>query len=63
MSWLAVIKVLIFNAPEVLGLIRAIIEKAEEAERKEKVKDDFRAIEQAFKNKDSDALRRIFESK
>jgi hypothetical protein len=43
-------------------LANTIIDKLKEAEREEKVKDDLKLIEKAFKEKDAKALHDIFSS-
>ena len=48
--------------PELLALIKTVQARAHEIEVDKTVKENMKAIDQAFKNKDADALRKIFNS-
>jgi len=54
------IGILLANLPQILRLIEEIQKAQAEASIKRRVADDFKAIEEAFKAKDGDALNRIF---
>jgi hypothetical protein len=61
-SFLSGLYLLIRYIPEFVKLANTIIDKLKEAEREEKVKDDLKLIEKAFKEKDAKALHDIFSS-
>lgn len=62
MSLLKLLWALAANLPAILKMIQALVDYAKEQEKKQKLKEDLNAIEQAFKNKDPDALRKVFSS-
>jgi hypothetical protein len=48
--------------PEILRLIDALIKDIERAQTDRKVKEDLAAIEKAFREKDADSIRKLFNS-
>lgn len=54
--------ILIRYIPEFIRLANTIIKKLKEVERDRKIKDDLKAIEKAFKEKDAKALHDLFNS-
>lgn len=48
--------------PEILALIKTIQARAHEIEVNNTVKENMKALDQAFKDKDADAIRKIFNS-
>lgn len=49
--------------PEIIKLIKEMQKRIDEEMLNKKVKDDFEKIRLAFKNKDADMLKRIFNNK
>lgn len=62
MSVLKIIYTLIIVLPDILKLIENIEKKNKDTQIDRKVKEDVKAINQAFKDKDEKALRDIFNS-
>lgn len=54
---------LIFSAPELIKLFLIIDKRIRDEEEEIKVKDDIKAVSDAFKNKDASKLRDIFNNK
>ena len=54
--------ILINSLPEVLGLIKALQEAADQAEKDRKVKDDIKTIHEAFTSNDPKKLQHLFNS-
>lgn len=48
--------------PELVRLVKTMQRQIEEANTKRKVKEDVKAINEAFKKKDPDSLKRIFDT-
>ena len=59
MEYIKLLKLIILALPELIRLIKQIEKDGNE----KKLKEDLRAIEDAFKNKDADALNRAFNNK
>lgn len=62
MSYFKLIKILIFALPEIVRLIKAVDARYDEEALTAKIKEDMRAISDAFEKKDGGALTRIFDS-
>jgi hypothetical protein len=56
MEYIKIIKLIIVAWPDIVRLIKAI----EDHGNKQKLKEDLHAIEEAFKNRDADALNKHF---
>ncbi len=56
----ALVATLLANLPELVKLVRLIVRNIEEAQSDRKVKEDLRAIHEAFETRDAEALRRVF---
>lgn len=59
---LKLVKALIIALPEIISLVRTLMERYDEAQLDAKIKEDLKGIDDAFKNKDAEALKRIFNS-
>jgi hypothetical protein len=59
---LKIVGILLANLPQILKLIEEIERARRDARAQRKVADDLKAIQEAFKNRDPGALRRVFES-
>lgn len=62
MKTLKALFTLIVAFPKIIELLETIHKRIEEAETQRKVEDDLKAINEAFKNQDAEALRKIFNS-
>lgn len=62
MSYVKLAKALIVALPEIIQLVKTLMEKYDEAQLDAKIKGDLKGISDAFKTKDAEALRRIFNS-
>jgi len=56
------LSILVVNLPKIIRLIEEIERARAQQALDQKVMDDKRAISEAFRNRDPDALRRVFES-
>ena len=59
---LKAIYALIISLPEILRLIKELEKRHKEESKNRKIKEDLKEIEQAFKERDADKLRDIFNS-
>jgi hypothetical protein len=59
MTWIKIIQLL----PELIELIKSIQKAIDESETERKVRDDVKAISEAFKSRDATKLRSIFKLK
>lgn len=62
MSIFQAILVLIENLPAIIRLLDAMGEQADKEELRKKVASDIKTIEDAFRNKDAEALNKLFRS-
>lgn len=62
MIYVRLIYILIVSLPDIIRLIDEIKKRHDEEATKDKIKEDINAIKEAFKNRDADALRKLFNS-
>lgn len=60
MSTLGLLALIMKHLPEILALVGEIVKLSNEAEQERKVKDDLKAVTQAFKDRDAKALHDLF---
>lgn len=60
MTLLKILHALLVLLPEIIEFIKEAQKRADEKALQEKVKEDFKKINEAFKNKDAEALNEIF---
>lgn len=61
MKTLKTIIAFIFSLPDLFKLVQQMIKNYEEYQLEEKIKQDLRKIEQAYADRDGDALARVFD--
>lgn len=62
MTILKLLVILIENLPAIVRLLNAMAEEAEKEQVRKKVQNDLKTIEEAFRNKDSESLDKLFRS-
>lgn len=62
MTTLRLIGIVLANLPEILRVVELLEKRAQEGATNAKIKEDFKAIGDAFEKKDAEALNRLFNS-
>lgn len=62
MTLLKALLALIVALPEIIKMLQNLQRIADKAEEDRRVKDDLKKINEAFENKDAEALNRVFDS-
>jgi hypothetical protein len=62
MTWARLCATLIANMPEILKMLQHLEQLKENADTDRKIKEDLKKINEAFKNKDAELLRKIFDT-